>query len=121
MLIESIEQANQEIWDRYVTLKNWATSYKVELPFDMLSSALNRDVRRPNPQYYARLSYKLGFSSVSTDISTTLLGKAGQCLIMAKLATWEEPIFYPAMASPLEKFDSLIKMMQEWRQIGYNY
>lgn len=119
MKIESIEQADDEIKKRCRDLQAWAKNYKVPLPFDMLSNAM--DGRRDNPQYFARLSYRLGRCSVSTDISTQLLSRAGLCLVKAKLATWEEPRFYPSMASPLQKFDELIVMFTELNQFEMNY
>lgn len=118
MKLESIEQADSEIRKRCNDLRAWSKTYKVELPFDMLSNAL--DGRRPNPQYFARTAYRLGQASVSTNISQQLLAKAGMCLIKSKLATWEEPIFYPSMAGPLQKFDELIQMFQDLNQLEYN-
>lgn len=118
MKIESIEQADEEIRKRCRDLRDWAKSYKVDLPMEKLSNAL--EGRRPNPQYLARTAYRLGQSSVSTSMSQQLLSKAGMCLLQSKFATWEEPIFYPAMAHPLMKFDELIKTFQELNQLEYN-
>lgn len=121
MKIESLEQADKEIKERYYSITQSAKhTYKIELcALDMVANAI--DGRKPHYPYFARLSYQLGKASVSTDIRTSLYHKALQCLIMAKLATFEEPIFYPAMAQPLERIDELLEICNRIDQIDYNY
>lgn len=120
MKIESIEQANHEIKERYRDLCAYAKTYKVNLAaLDGVHNNIYSD--KLYAPAFAKLSYKLGRGSVSTDIPTTLFHKALHCLLMAKLATFEEPVFYPSMAQPLERFDEIMNMNQELSRIEMNY
>jgi hypothetical protein len=121
MKIESIEQFEHELKERYYNVTQSAKhTYKIELrALDMVSNAI--EGRKPHYPYLARLSYQLGKGSVSTDIRISLYHKALQCLVMAKLASFETPIFYPSMAHPLEKVDELLEMCENIDRINYNY
>ncbi len=120
MKIESIEQGNEEIKKRYRDLRDWANSFKIELAgLDSIWNNIYSDkLYAPN---FAKLSYLLGRGSVSTDTRVTLMHKALHCLLMAKLATFEEPRFYPSIASPLERYDELMNMIHELSRINMNY